>query len=293
MSMTMTAAPTVPFVKYQGLGNDFILVDNTKSSSLILSKEQSTLLCNRNFGIGGDGVIFALAGENGCDYTMHMYNSDGSVPQMCGNGIRCMAKFLTDIEGLPASAEKTYTIHTGAGTIIPKLNADGSITVDMGKPILQAETVPTKLAATKEGAAVESEVQALGKTYKATAVSMGNPHAIIYVDDFETMDPPFEEIGPVLEKHEVFPEKCNIEFVQVLSPSHVKMKVWERGAGPTLACGTGACATVVAGVLTGNNDRECTVTLPGGDLQILWDESDGKIYMTGPADEVFRGNALV
>jgi diaminopimelate epimerase len=120
---------------------------------------------------------------------------------------------------------------------------------------------------------------------------MGNPHAIIYVNDLDTMDPPFSTIGPVLESHETFPEKCNIEFVQILNPSHVKMKVWERGAGPTLACGTGACATVVAGVLTGKNNRKCTVTLPGGDLEIYWDEIDGKVYMTGPADEVFRGTA--
>lgn len=281
----------MPFVKYQGLGNDFILIDNTKSSTPILSMAQSKRLCDRNFGIGGDGVIFAMAGENGCDYKMHIYNSDGSIPQMCGNGIRCMGRFIAEIEGLPSNTEKSYTIDTGAGMIIPKLNADGSISVDMGKPILQADKVPTTLSPTADGAAVLSVLESLGKSYQVTAISMGNPHAIIYVNDLDTMDPPFSTIGPVLESHETFPEKCNIEFVQILNPSHVKMKVWERGAGPTLACGTGACATVVAGVLTGKNNRKCTVTLPGGDLEIYWDEIDGKVYMTGPADEVFRGTA--
>lgn len=290
------------FVKYQGLGNDFILIDNTKSASPLYSPADAIKLCDRNFGIGADGLIFALPGQNGCDYTMRIYNNDGSEPQMCGNGIRCMARFIHEvIETKQKGSEKAYKIWTNAGEIVPTLRADGLITVDMGKPILQAKDVPTTLATgmgkelvqsatgSPVGRAISAPLRALGKIYDATAVSMGNPHCIIFVDSFESMDPPFSTIGPVVECHPDFPQRVNAEFVEVLSPSHVKMKVWERGAGPTLACGTGACATVVAGVLTGRTERKCKVTLPGGDLDIHWEESSDRIFMTGPAQAVFSG----
>eukprot|EP00607_Mallomonas_marina_P008492 CAMPEP_0182416626 /NCGR_PEP_ID=MMETSP1167-20130531/985_1 /TAXON_ID=2988 /ORGANISM="Mallomonas Sp, Strain CCMP3275" /LENGTH=337 /DNA_ID=CAMNT_0024589569 /DNA_START=30 /DNA_END=1043 /DNA_ORIENTATION=+ len=289
----------IPFAKFQGLGNDFILIDNTKSSEPILSAKQATAFCDRNFGIGGDGVIFALPGTEGCDYTMRMYNNDGSEPQMCGNGIRCLARYIMDIEKKDKSAEVTYSIWTGAGKIIPKTNIDGSITVDMGPPILSPERVPTTLKATttvkdtKEEAAVEAEVEAAGVKYAVTAVSMGNPHAITFVSDLDHMNPAFEVVGPVMECHPVFPEKINAEFVQVLSSTHLRMKVWERGAGPTLACGTGACAVVVAAALSGRAERSCTVTLPGGDLQINWDATDNHVYMTGPAKKVFSGEYII
>ena len=282
------------FVKYHGLGNDFIIVDNTKSSTPLYTPEQAIKLCDRNFGIGGDGLIFALPGENGCDYTMRIYNSDGSEPQMCGNGIRCMARFIVDeIEKKTPSSEPTYTIWTKAGQIVPKVTKTGSIRVDMGKPILEAAKVPTKLAATKDGMAVDSVIEAAGKQYKATCVSMGNPHSVIFVDDLDKMDPSFATVGPLMEAHPMFPQKVNAEFVQVLSRTHLRMKVWERGAGPTLACGTGACATVVAAVLTGRAERTCTVSLPGGDLEIEWNEADGKIYRTGPAESVFKGTVQI
>jgi diaminopimelate epimerase len=248
------------------------------------------LIGDRNFGIGGDGLIFALPGENGCDYTMRIYNSDGSEPQMCGNGIRCMARYIiNDIEKRAPGSEATYTIWTKAGKIVPKISSSGSVTVDMGNPILASEKVPTTLAPTRDGMAVEANIEVLGKVYQTTCVSMGNPHSIVFVDDIDSMDPPFATVGPLFEKHPQFPQKINAEFVQVISRSHLRMKVWERGAGPTLACGTGACATVVAAVLTGRADRSCTVTLPGGDLHIHWDEKDNKIYMTGPAEFVFEG----
>jgi diaminopimelate epimerase len=292
-----------PFVKYQGLGNDFILVDNTKSSTPMYTPAEAAKLCDRNFGIGADGLIFAMPGQKGCDYTMRIYNSDGSEPQMCGNGIRCMARYLHDvIEGKGKGMEKVYKIWTNAGEIVPTIRTDGLITVDMGRPILQAKDVPTTLISgmgseiaaintgSPAGRAINSPLQALGKTYLATAVSMGNPHCVIFVESFATMDPPFNTIGPVVEAHPTFPQKVNAEFVEVISRSHVNMKVWERGAGPTLACGTGACATVVAGVLTGRTDRACKVTLPGGDLQILWDSASDKIFMTGPAEAVFSGS---
>ena len=289
-SSALAMASDGVFVKYHGLGNDFILVDNTKSSTPLYTPEQAIKLCDRNFGIGGDGLIFALPGENGCDYTMRIYNSDGSEPQMCGNGIRCMARFIVDeIDKKGLGSEPTYTISTKAGQIVPKVTKTGSIRVDMGKPILQASQVPTLLPATKDGMAVDAVIEAAGKQYKATCVSMGNPHSIIFVDDLDRMEPSFATVGPLMEKHPMFPQKVNAEFVQVLSRTHLRMKVWERGAGPTLACGTGACATVVAGVLTGRSERTCTVSLPGGDLQIEWNEADGKIYMTGPAEAVFTG----
>jgi diaminopimelate epimerase len=281
---------SVPFIKYQGLGNDFILVDNTGFSEPLLTPEEAQHACNRNFGIGGDGVIFALPKTGDTDYTMRIYNSDGTEPQMCGNGIRCMAKFLQEIEGKSASTDQlVYRIHTNAGLIVPVIEPSGQIRVDMGKPILDPAGVPTSLPATNDGAAVRASVEALGKHYEVTAVGMGNPHGVIFVDDLDTMDPSLEVIGPVMEAHPVFPEKVNAEFTQVLSRRHLKMRVWERGAGPTLACGTGACATLVAGVLTGQSEREAVVSLPGGDLIISWPTAEGSIFMTGPAQEVFRG----
>lgn len=288
-----SANEVISFTKYQGLGNDFILVDNTKQNDPIFTSEQAIKICDRNFGIGGDGIIFALPGTNGCDYTMRIFNSDGSEPQMCGNGIRCMAKFLVSSVDTKSMTEDeiSYKIWTLAGTIVPTITRDGSIRVDMGKPILEASKVPTTLIGdvTNGGRVVDSSIEVAGSIFKATCVSMGNPHAVIFVEDFESINPPFSTVGPLIETSAYFPEKTNVEFVQVLSPSHLKMKVWERGAGPTLACGTGACATVVAGVLTGRSERRCTVSLPGGDLDIEWSAVDDKIYMTGPAQAVFTG----
>lgn len=289
----------IPFVKYQGIGNDFILVDNGGTGDLCISSEESKKYCDRNYGVGADGLIFVCPGTNECDYTMRMYNADGSEPEMCGNGIRCMARFIHEvIEKQPKGSEKTYKISTLAGVIVPVVKSDGRIVVDMGLPVLESKDVPTTLAPTeklKEGhAAVNSPVIAGGHEYAATAVSMGNPHCIIFADDLDNMVPnPFETLGPIMESHETFPEKVNVEFVQKLTDSHLKMYVWERGAGPTLACGTGACATVVAGVLTGTCGLETKVTLPGGDLDIKWDRGNtGKIFMTGPAEQTFKGEFL-
>lgn len=288
---TMAGTSTVTFRKYEGLGNDFILIDDRDKDNPSLTPEESERLCHRNFGIGGDGVIFALRPSDAerHDFKMRIYNSDGSEPEMCGNGIRCMAQFLKDL-----GEEKTsYRIDTLAGTIVPVMNEDGTITVDMGKPILEGAKVPTTLAANFENdSVVEQEIEANGKTWKVSAVSMGNPHAIIFVDDLEA-DVNLSTDGPALEKHPAFPAKTNVEFVQVMAPDHLKMKVWERGAGPTLACGTGACALTVAAIRAGKIPREgpCRVTLPGGDLFIEWKKEDDKIYMTGPATFAFEGNA--
>mmetsp|Transcript_8360 Transcript_8360/g.8523 ORF Transcript_8360/g.8523 Transcript_8360/m.8523 type:complete len:334 (-) Transcript_8360:147-1148(-) len=284
------------FRKLQGAGNDFVIVDNTKSTVPKVSEKQVTALCDRNFGIGGDGVILAMPGSEGCHYTMRIFNRDGSEFQMCGNGIRCLAQFIkTAVEGKDKSAQVTYDIWTGAGKIVTTSNADGSITVDMGEPILQAERVPTLLKPNKvndlkkEEMAMEVDLEAGGGKYKVTCVSMGNPHSVAFLDDIDKMNPKFEDVGGLVENHPMFPERVNAEFVQVLSRSHVRMKVWERGNGPTLACGTGSSAVVVASVLTGRVDRKCTVSNPGGDLLIHWDESNNHVYKTGPATEVFQG----
>jgi diaminopimelate epimerase len=291
---TTTTTPslsTVAFRKYHGLGNDFILIDDRDRSEPSLSPEQSAGLCDRNFGVGGDGVIFALQSHSQ-DFQMRIYNSDGSEPEMCGNGIRCMAQFLRD---LGETADR-YSIETRAGLIVPVMKDDGTITVDMGEPVLKASLVPTTLEPNFEGeSVVKQSYECNGKQWKISCVSMGNPHAIIFVDDVEAVD--LSGDGPALEKAPVFPAKTNVEFVQVVSPNHLKMKVWERGAGPTLACGTGACALTVAAIRAGKipaNSGPVRVTLPGGDLFIEWQASgDNKVYMTGPASFAFEGVAVV
>ncbi|KAL2344987.1 hypothetical protein Fmac_006272 [Flemingia macrophylla] len=280
------------FAKYHGIGNDFILIDNRDSSEPRVSPEKAVQLCDRNFGVGADGVIFVLPGIDGTDYTMRIFNSDGSEPEMCGNGVRCFAKFVSQLENL--HGRHSFTIHTGAGLIIPEVLEDGNVRVDMGEPILKASEVPTKIPANKDNAVVKSKLVVDGVIWHVTCVSMGNPHCITFsregsqnllVDEVN-----LAEIGPKFEHHEVFPARTNTEFVQVLSSSHLKMRVWERGAGATLACGTGACATVVAAVLEGHAERKCTVDLPGGPLHIEWREEDNHVYMTGPADVVFYGS---
>lgn len=283
----------ITFFKYHGLGNDFILVDNRQSKEPVVTPDEAARLCDRNFGIGGDGVIFALPAVGDTDYTMRIYNSDGTEPEMCGNGIRCLAKFVADIDKAPP---RKYKVNTLAGLIQPELLSDGQVRVDMGRPILDGPRVPTTLLPTQNNTVVEQSLVVEGKTYKMTCVSMGNPHAVTYTVDGKLIkvdDVDLFNVGPKFERNSVFPAKTNTEFVEVLSRSHVRMIVWERGAGRTLACGTGACATVVAGVLEGKVDRKCRVDLPGGPLEIEWSESDDHIYMTGPAELVFSGQTSV
>nr|CAB3462362.1 unnamed protein product [Digitaria exilis] len=255
------------FVKYQGLGNDFIMVvDNRDSSVPKVSPEEAAKLCDRNFGIGADGVIFVMPGVNGADYTMRIFNSDGSEPEMCGNGVRCFARFIAELENLQGT--HSFTIHTGAGLIIPEIQSDGQVKVDMGEPILSGPDIPTKLLATKNKAVVQADLEVEGLTWQVTCVSMGNPHCVTFgakdlkvivltglQQDLQVDDLKLSEIGPKFEHHEMFPARTNTEFVHVLSRSHLKMRVWERGAGATLACGTGACAVVVAAVLEGRAER--------------------------------------
>lgn len=292
-----TTTRLVEFSKYEGLGNDFILIDDRDRTAPSLTPEESANLCDRNFGVGGDGVIFALQpsppADGSFDFAMRIYNSDGSEPEMCGNGIRCFAQFLKDL----GADAKSYRVDTLAGPIVPVMNEDGTITVDMGEPILEASRVPTTLEANfKGGSVVEQTMECNGKTWKVNAVSMGNPHCVIFVDDLES-DIDFERDGPALEAFtDAFPAKTNVEFVQVMSETHLKMKVWERGAGPTLACGTGACGLTVAAIRAGKipAGNQVRVTLPGGDLFIEWNsDTDNKVFMTGPATFSFQGKAAL
>jgi diaminopimelate epimerase len=274
----------IEFTKYHGLGNDFILIDNRHQPEPILTPEQAADLCDRHFGIGADGVIFALPGQNHTDYTMRIYNSDGSEPEMCGNGIRTLAKFIADLEG--QNAKTQYRIHTLAGVITPQLLPDGQIKVDMGEPRLLAAEIPTTLGSPDQKI-VELPLEVAGQSWSVTCVSMGNPHCITFVEDVSAIN--LETIGPLFEHHGGFPQRTNTEFIEIIQRDYVKMRVWERGAGVTLACGTGACAAVVAGVLAQKCDRQAKVELPGGILAIEWSEIDQRLYMTGPAVRVFTG----
>ena len=277
------------FSKYHGLGNDFILIDNRHQPVPVLSSEQAVAWCDRHFGIGADGVIFALPGQGGTDYTLRIYNSDGSEPEMCGNGIRCLAKFLAALEtddGHAPPVPHTYRIHTLAGLISPTLQPDGQVTVDMGPPYLLAQEIPTTLATAGEKV-VNLPLTVADQIWPVTCVSMGNPHCITFVADVAAIA--LDALGPLFEHHGAFPQRINTEFIQVVRPDYLKMRVWERGAGITLACGTGACAALVAGVLNGVCDRAATVELPGGPLHIEWSATDNRVSMTGPAELVFRG----
>ncbi|MFD2670209.1 diaminopimelate epimerase [Marinicrinis sediminis] len=271
------------FTKMNGLGNDFIVVvaDQLPENA----SELAIAYCDRHFGIGADGLVFILPSEE-ADYRMRIMNSDGSEAEQCGNAIRCVAKYVYDQQMVSSEQVSIETI--GAGVQNVQITAENgtakTVRVDMGKPILEGLKVPTTI---DQETVVNQDIEVDGQTYQFTAVSMGNPHAVIYVDDAVQFD--LHQWGPKLETHPMFPNKINVEFATVKSRDYVDMRVWERGAGPTLACGTGACATLVSSVLNGHTDRAATVSLKGGDLFIEWSEEDGHVYMTGPAETVFTG----
>ncbi len=250
--------------------------------TLGLTPERVQRLCDRRFGIGADGVILALPPKQDGELRMRIFNADGSEAEMCGNGIRCLARFLADSDG--DSSGRRWQIETLAGRIVPELRADGTICVDMGAPFLQPEAVPTTLPLGENGFP-QGSLDAAGQTFVVGAAGMGNPHVVIPVPDLEAVD--LELWGAALEVHPAFPAKTNVHFVQVLHPGHLVMKVWERGAGPTLACGTGACATLVVCHRLGLAERQARVDLPGGPLEIAWDGASDHILMTGPAEAVF------
>jgi len=271
-----------------GLGNDFVFLDHFSDipDRYVDYPELAKKLCHRQFGIGGDGLAVILPSEI-ADAKMRIFNPDGSEPEMCGNAIRCFARYVYD-QGIVISDQ--MLVETGAGTLRLNLFIKGGqvegVQVDMGEPILQADLIPVL----GEGEPVVGQsIKVLGETYLYTAVSMGNPHCVIFVEDFSTLD--FDRVGPAIEQHSLFPRKTNVEFIQINSRQEITMKVWERGAGPTLACGTGACAATVAAVLNQKTERAVTVHLPGGDLVIEWGP-DNHVYMTGPAVYVFKGKLL-
>ena len=325
---------TIRFTKMHGCGNDYIYIDG--AAQPVPQEEKPALarrLSDRHFGVGGDGVIFINPSAR-ADFEMEMYNLDGSRGEMCGNGIRCVGKYVYD-HGLTDKTELTVescgqmkylTLHTENGKV-------SSVRVNMGAPVLAAAQVPVvperalqdggadsgsdMAAAGKSGnngmavsgkngdsgapavgngaapvvsgdAVVNAPVTALGRTYRMTCVSMGNPHAVIFTDGVAGMD--LTKIGPALEHHPCFPNRTNVEFVQVLDRSHVEMRVWERGSGETMACGTGCCATCVAGVLNGLTEPAVTVRVLGGEIAVEWDRARNVVYMTGPAAEVFTGS---
>ncbi|MDX2271400.1 MAG: diaminopimelate epimerase [Cyanobacteriota bacterium] len=278
------SAPSVslPIHKYHGLGNDFVLLDNRQQPELLITPQQVIQICDRRFGVGADGVIFLLPSQSGSDFTMRIINSDGSEPEMCGNGIRCLAQFLGDL-GVKSS---TYRIHTLAGEMVLQVAEEGRITVDMGVPHLLAAEIPTTLA-TSSDKVIEQPLWVAGQTWSVTCVSMGNPHCVTFLPEIASLD--LAAIGPQFEHHPVFPKRTNTEFVKVVSRNHLQMRVWERGAGATLACGTGACAVLVAAVLTQQAERQAVVELPGGSLRIEWNPENEHVFMTGPAQHVFSG----
>jgi diaminopimelate epimerase len=271
------------FRKYQGLGNDFILIDARRTESPPVHPDQARLLCDRRFGVGADGLILALPPEGMGDVRMQIINADGTEAEMCGNGVRCFARFLADLDG--ASASGSWRVETSAGIIVPQLVADQQVSVDMGEPFLSPSAIPTNIDA--GGSLAQAWLEVAGEQLLVAAVGMGNPHAVVQVDDLDLIA--FTELGSALETHPAFPARTNVHFVQVISQNQLRMKVWERGAGATLACGTGACAVLVASHLRGACAREADIELPGGILHICWDE-ENHLQMVGPAEFVFSGN---
>ncbi|MBR3810958.1 MAG: diaminopimelate epimerase [Agathobacter sp.] len=271
------------FIKLHGCGNGYIFV-NLFEETLDNPAEMSIKVSDHHFGIGSDGLI-TIGPSEIADFTMHIYNADGSEAEMCGNGVRCLGKYVYD-HGLTDKTE--VAVETGAGIKLLTLNVeDGkvkTVRVDMGEPIIKPEQIPV-LA---EGELVIQEPITVGdREWKMTCVSMGNPHAVVFVDDVKNF--PLEKYGPLFENHERFPKRTNTEFVKVVSKTEAYMRVWERGSAETWACGTGTCATVVACILNGLTDRKVLVHLLGGDLVIEWDEETNHVFMTGPATEVFNG----
>jgi diaminopimelate epimerase len=273
------------FIKMHGCGNDYIYIDGNREK--IPQEEKPDFVrraSDRHFGIGGDGVIFINPSDE-ADFEMEMYNADGSRAEMCGNGIRCVAKFVYD-KGL---TDKTDISVISAGKVkyLQLFLKDGkvdTVKVNMGAP----ELTPANIPVAAEGERVVDEpINVQSKEYKMTCVSMGNPHAVVFVEDVEHF--PIEQIGPHFENHERFPNRTNTEFVKVLDRHTVQMRVWERGTGETLACGTGCCATAVACILNGLTDETVTVKLLGGELEITWDRDANLVYMTGPAATAFEG----
>lgn len=276
------------FTKMHGIGNDYIYINGFEETLPGDLSAVAVKLSPRRFSVGSDGVIFILPSKI-ADVRMRMFNPDGSESEMCGNGIRCVAAYSYD-RGLCPRTQ--MTIETGGGIkyaalTLDKLGRADAVKIDMGEPRLSGTEIPSAF----EGNPVRMQpLKALGKTWPVTLVNMSNPHAVTFVDDVETA--PVQTAGPILERDPAFPNRCNVEFVQVIDRGYIRMRVWERGAGETYACGTGACASAVAAVVNGLTDRAVTVSLLGGELKIVWDEATDRVHMTGPVAYVYNGEYL-
>ena len=271
------------FTKMQGCGNDYVYV-NGFENKIDNPNKLSEIVSDRHFGIGSDGLIIINPSEV-ADFKMCMYNADGSEGKMCGNGIRCVAKYVYDFK---LTDKDVITVETLSGIKTLKLNVENgkvkTVRVNMGAPILECDKVPVKYDDEKM---INKPVKVDGKTFNITCVSMGNPHAVTFINDTDNLE--IEKIGPKFENNEIFPDKVNTEFIQIIDKNTVKMRVWERGSGETFACGTGACASVVASVLNRLTENKVTVKLLGGDLEIEYNQDENTVYMTGPARVVFTG----
>ncbi len=278
----------IPFTKMHGAGNDYVYLDGFANPIPDDLPTLARLMSDRHKGVGSDGLIVIAPCESS-DAEMIMFNADGSRAEMCGNGIRCVAKYLYD-QRLCTNTQ--INILTGAGTLAVDVQTDAAdrvqaVTVDMGQPRLAAEQIPVTLPGDSRQQVIQQPLEIDGRELQVTCVSMGNPHCVVFVDD--PTDDWVLGIGPKLETHPAFPERTNVEFVRVVTPEEVVQRTWERGSGETLACGTGAAAVCVAGLLTGRTGRMITVHLRGGDLQLRWDEATGHVFKTGPAVRVFDG----
>lgn len=281
----------IKFTKMEGLGNDYVYVDCTKQN-LENASNLAKIISDRHFGVGSDGLILIKSSRK-ADFRMQMFNSDGTEAEMCGNGIRCVGKYVYD-KGL--TDKTTLKIETLAGIKVLNLNVEGgkvkTVKVDMGEPILDYKLIPAKdgkVYKSKDGIKFyKVNINIEGDLKELTCVSMGNPHGIDFANNIEKLK--IEKFGPIIEVDEHFPNKVNAEFIEILDKHNIKMRVWERGAGETLACGTGACASVVASFLNGYTERNVTVELLGGKLEIEWNKEDNHVYMTGPAETVFEGD---
>lgn len=275
----------IKFTKMQGLGNDYVYIDcYSQEVNLENISYLAKIMSNRHFGIGSDGIIL-ICRSNIADFKMRMFNFDGTEAEMCGNGIRCVGKYVYD-KGL--TDKEIIKVETLAGIKILKLNIKNgkveTVEVDMGEPVFEAEKIPVKFTNTP---VKDLKIKVLGKEFSFTCVSMGNPHAITVINNVDEFD--IKKYGPILERDEHFPKRANIEFIEIIDKNNIKMRVWERGAGETLACGTGACAAAVACNLNSFTDRNVNIDLLGGTLEIEWDKKTNHVFMTGPAVTVFDG----
>lgn len=278
---TQTKPKARPFTKMQGIGNDVILLDGLHQIFQNLP-HLARKLCNRHFGIGADQLIL-LQKSNKHDFSMRIFNADGSEAEMCGNGIRCLARYVRERN---ISSKKELSIDTPSGPRTVK-HAGKLIEVDMGEPIMKGKDIPVNLS----GRVINRPLKTESKEFRITCLSLGNPHCVTYHEDLATT--PVDRWGPLLENHNIFPRRANISFVNVISKNEIHMRVWERGAGETHGCGTAACAVAVASVLNGFTDRKVTVSLPGGKLEIDWSSKDNHVRMRGPAEVVFKGEIVI